>query len=66
MLASFIKLIGCLPMLTVGEPDPKTKMVSVWPYKCYLCHRIIAIIVSILFIAAQTGASIYAIATPQH
>jgi hypothetical protein len=52
-------------MLTVGAPDPKTKQVSAWPFSCFYCFRILALLLSFLSISAQVAVSIYGIKNPK-
>lgn len=42
------KLVGGLPMLTVGAPDPKTLETSVWPHRCYFLARLFGFLVNLL------------------
>ena len=63
IVSSFTKLIACLPMLTVRDPNPKVQRVAIWPFKCYYCFRILALLFSLLCIAAQAGVSVYGIKT---
>ena len=61
---SLAKLIASLPMLTIGAPNPKNKLISVWPLKLYFWIRVLALGILLWLMLANTALSSYAIANP--
>lgn len=59
-LSSFIKLLACLPTLTVNSDHEIINQRS-WPFKCFYYFRIIGFLFSLLSIATQLSLSIYGI-----
>jgi hypothetical protein len=59
--ADVFKLLGSLPMLTVGAPDPKTTETAVWPHRCYFLARMFGLLINLLGFLAQITVSSLAI-----
>jgi len=56
-----VKLIGSLPMMTVGAPNPKTNKITIWPHRYYFLTRTFGLIINVIALSAQLGISSYAI-----
>lgn len=65
VIPSLAKLLACLPMLTVGDPNRKSKLISVWPFKLYFWTRVIALGLLLWIIIVNVSLSSYAIASSQ-
>jgi hypothetical protein len=62
IVPSLAKLIACLPMLTIGAPNPRTKLISVWPLKLYFWVRVLSLGLLLWLIIVNASLSTYAIA----
>jgi len=61
---SLFKLVVALPMLTIGAPNPRTKLFTVWPLKLYYWIRVLALGILLWLMIANTALSTYAITNP--
>ena len=55
--ACVLKLLGSLPMLTVGSPDSKSSETTVWPHRCYFLMRMLGFLINVLGLLAQITVS---------